>query len=123
MLQNSSISGFYFCFQKTLTNALKSDTIILPKEVLSMAIRLTKEALEYYILTCLCIQELSETQLFKSVSENISINSATFYALLVEMEGEGKIAKKQTVQNGVLYELCTITSSGKDYLDTFLKTR
>ncbi len=85
-----------------------------------MAIRLTKEALEYYILTCLSIQDMYGAQILKSVTSNVSIKSATLYEILATLEKEGKITKKPAVQNGVSCDLCSITSAGRDYLNIFL---
>ncbi len=88
-----------------------------------MAIRLTKEALEYYVLTCLSIQEMYGAQILKSVNENVSITSTALYEILASLEKDGRITRKTTVKNGVSCDLCSITPLGQYHLDVFLKTR
>ncbi len=87
-----------------------------------MAIRLTKEALEYYVLTCLSIRDMYGAEILKNVNINVSIKSATLYEILDSLEREGKITKRATVQNGVACHLCSITPLGQFYLDAFLNS-
>lgn len=88
-----------------------------------MAIRLTREALEYYILTCLSIQDMYGAEILKSANTNVDISSPSFYQILNSLQQEGKIAKRATVQNGVACHLCSITPLGQFYLDAFLKSQ
>ena len=86
-----------------------------------MALRLTQNALYYYILTCLSIQDMYGAQILKNVNSYVSINSSTLYLALDELEREKKIIRKSIVKNGVACELCRITRLGKKYLKSFLK--
>lgn len=88
-----------------------------------MAIRLTKEALEYYVLTCLSIKEMYGAEILKSLSTNVSISSTSFYEILESLQNEGKINRRAALQNGVSCQLCSITPLGQFYLDAFLKSR
>ncbi len=85
-----------------------------------MAIKLTRKSLDYYILTCLSIQDMYGAQIFKNITSYTKITSGSFYGILDTLEKEGKITKKHAVQNGVSVELCRITPSGKKYLNAFL---
>ncbi len=85
-----------------------------------MAIRLTKEALDYYILTCLSIQDMYGAQILKNITSNVDISSGALYGALDTLVKEGKITKTHAVQNGVAVELCRITPSGKQFLNAFI---
>ena len=85
-----------------------------------MAIKLTRKSLDYYILTCLSIQDMYGAQILKNITSYVEITSGSFYGILDTLAKEGKITKKHAVQNGVSVELCRITPSGKKYLDAFL---
>ena len=88
-----------------------------------MAIGLTKEALEYYILTCLSIEDMYGAQILETVSSAVSIKSTSLYELLDVLEEEGKITKIPTAVDGVSCNLCSITALGQNYLNAFLKAR
>ena len=86
-----------------------------------MAIRLTKEALECYILTCLSIQRMHTAQILKCVSIRIeNIKTATFYNALTSLEEKGQIKKREVVKNGVTLEVYGITMAGQKHLDVLL---
>ena len=88
-----------------------------------MAITLTNESLEYYILTRLSIQNMYGTQMLKNVPSTTIIQQTTFYNMLNKLEREGKITKTPVVQNGVQVDLCSITPFGKKCLNAFLQKR
>ena len=88
-----------------------------------MAIGLTKEALEYYILTCLSIKNMYGAQILENVSSVVRIKSTSLYELLDALEKEGKITKVPTVVDGVSCNLCSITALGQYRLNAFLNAR
>lgn len=88
-----------------------------------MAIRLTKEALECYILTCLSIKDLYGAQILQNVTLQVSIKNIALFEVLNTLLTEGKIAKKLIVQNGAPCDLYSITPLGKDYLNSLLQPK
>ena len=112
---------FLFRFEKEIDNARKKWYNDFRKEGDSMAIKLTKESLECYILTCLSIREMYAAEILKNVSKEVQIESSTLYSMLVDLEKEGKISKKHEVRNGVACEVCKIKRAGKKHLKAYLK--
>ena len=110
----------YSIFGKNIDNVPKKWYNVFGKEGDSMAIRLTKEALDCYVLTCLSIQRMHAAQILKCASKHVNVGTTTLYNALNTLEKEGKIKKKQEVRNGVACEVCSITLAGKKYLDTLL---
>ena len=85
-----------------------------------MAIQLTKESLEYYVLTYLSINESYGAQMFENIAGGINVSLTTIYSVINRLADSGKVLKTQIVRDGVACNLCSITPAGKRYLKTFL---
>ena len=85
-----------------------------------MAIQLTKESLEYYVLTYLSINESYGAQMFENIAGGINVSLTTIYSVINRLADSGKVLKTQIVRDGVACNLCSITPAGKRYLKAFL---
>lgn len=86
-----------------------------------MVVRLTREALEYYVLTYLSIKDSYGAQIFENFAPGINVSITTLYDVLRTLEATGKITTVPVVQNGVWCNLCSITRVGKRHLKAFLR--
>ena len=83
-----------------------------------MTITLRKEALDYYILSSLSIQDLYEVQILQNVVPYININHADFFKALNMLERRGMITKERFQKDALThYNLCSITPLGKDCVE------
>ena len=87
-----------------------------------MVIVLRGEALKYYILASLNIEDLFGFQILQMVASYLIINESEFYDALTELEYEGKITKEFVKENDFIkYNLFHITPMGKDYMEFLLE--
>lgn len=87
-----------------------------------MTIELKEEALEYYVLASLSLEDLYGAQILQKVAPYLTVNQADLYAVLTKLENEGKITKKLVQESEFRhYNLCSITPSGRKYVETFMK--
>ena len=92
-----------------------------------MTITLRREALDYYILSSLSVQDLSGAQILQNTASYININHADFYEALIELESRGMItrarAQKGTLMNYSLYRITPLGKGCKKALERELNLR
>jgi len=86
-----------------------------------MTITLQREALDYYILSSLSVQDLYGAQILQNVASYINIHETDLYAALINLESEGMITREYTQEDALHYNLCCITPLGRDYMQSLLK--
>ena len=81
----------------------------------------TREALRYYVLTYVSIEESYVEQMWRDLKKRgVNIATETLGDIRDELEREGKISIEPAVRNGASCLLCSITPEGKSDLKTFL---